>query len=142
MDDIEAVALKAARWVTPLQPSGIHPDDIVGRHCITPWFRGEWNGRCVQLDPAAQVIDVCESDVSLLLAYGETPDTWDGEIAGIALLRNKTFLAWGTFYGPTGHGFSRDAYGGDADMMFASTWERAWLFGLTDKGRELVRLYY
>ena len=51
-----------------------------------------------------------------------TPATkWDGEAAAIVLLTDGRFCAWHSFWGPTGSGFSEDAYGGYTDVGFART---------------------
>jgi len=110
--------------------------DLVERWAM-PWSRGEWHGEFVSLDGAA-IDDFGESDVDAVLAYGDTGDGWDGESAGIARLRDGRFISWESNWGPTGSGFSADAYGGDADIWFATTAGAA-LEKISERGRELLK---
>lgn len=107
---------------------------------LTPLDRDYWHGRLVSFDGTA-TDDFTESDIADVIAWGCTPpDDWDGTAAAILLLNDGRYVAYETFWGPTGSGFSEDAYGGDADLVFASTLDNATLFGLTDEGRALCKL--
>jgi hypothetical protein len=55
-------------------------------------------------------------------------------------LHDGRYVSFETFYGPTGDGFLRDAYGGDADLVFSSSYEAAIMLGLTEEGRRLCGL--
>lgn len=89
-----------------------------------PWARGEWTGELVSIDGCDNA-DFTYDDVEEVIAYATTPDEWDGENAGIARLKDGRFIAWECAWGPTGNGFSADAYGGTADIAFAKTEEAA-----------------
>lgn len=104
----------------------------------TPWHRCDWRGNLVSID-GASTVDFVRADVARVVAYGETIlDAWDGECAGIVQLHDGRFVAWESNWGPTGSGFCRDAYGGDADIGFATTEEAARSF-ISEKSRELFR---
>lgn len=78
-----------------------------------------------------------ESDVDRVLAFGSCMSRdwrarmkamgraefagYDGDECGVALLTDGRYVAWETWWGPTGSGFSCDAYGGDAVVVFAET---------------------
>jgi hypothetical protein len=101
-----------------------------------PFNRGQWEERFVSLDdtPAS---DFTEDDVAEVVAAGESGDRWDGTVAAVLRLKDGRFVSYETFYGPTGDGFSLDAYGGDADLKFGATLEVVQRLGLTDEGRRL-----
>lgn len=107
--------------------------------CVDPFSRSTWHGRLVSVDGAA-TDDFAAEDVAEILGEGVSGDYWDGTVAAVLRLRDGRFVAYETFYGPTGDGFSEDAYGGDADLHFASTLDAVVRFGLTDDGRELCGL--
>lgn len=105
-----------------------------------PFERGSWHGRFVSFDDT-DTADFTEQDVAEVIAYGQTsPDDWDGNVAAVMQLHDGRFVVYETYWGPTGHGFSEDAYGGDADLVFASTFVNAVTFGLTDEGRRLCNI--
>lgn len=85
-----------------------------------PWGRSAWHGSFVSLDDTA-TDDFAIEDVTAVVAFGTTDDDWDGLNAGIAKLKDGRFVGWECGWGPTGNGFSEDAYGGDADILFART---------------------
>jgi hypothetical protein len=101
---------------------------------VSPFNRGEWHGQIRTFDDTS-VEDFMDEDLDTIVAYDETDDEWDGDVAGIALLKDGRFVTWETFYGPTGDGFSEDAYGGDADIIVSSDLHTAVTLGLTDRGR-------
>ncbi len=78
-------------------------------------------------------------DVAEVLYHGRTDDDWDGNEAAVVRLTDGRLVAWETWWGPTGSGFSEDAYGGDAELWFAGAenLSRLILMALTDQGREL-----
>lgn len=78
------------------------------------------------------------ADVAEVLHEGSSGETWDGTVAAVIRLRDGRFVAWETFYGPTGDGFHEDAYGGDADVTFGSTLDSVIRWGLTDEGRNIL----
>lgn len=102
-----------------------------------PWDRYSWHGEFVSLDGAATG-DFTRDDIDALLAYGTSGDEWDGETAGIVRLKDGRFVSWESSYGPTGDGFSEDAYGGDTDIWFATTAGTA-LEKISECGREILR---
>lgn len=119
---------EAATHGTPIDPASI--DD-------SPWHRGEWSGEFVSLD-GCDVADFEIDDVAVVLGYGDTGADWDGRSAGIVRLRDGRFVVWESDWGPTGSGFSCDAYGGDADIAFATTAGAA-LGYLSERSREFIR---
>lgn len=102
-----------------------------------PWRRSDWSGSFVSADGTA-TSDVTIDDVAILLAYGETSSKdWDGKTAGIAQLVDGRYISWESWWGPTGSGFNNDAYGGDADIIFAETEETA-TRAISESARELL----
>lgn len=75
------------------------------------------------------------ADLQLHACWG---DEWDGNCAAVFRLHDGRWVAFETFYGPTGDGFYEDAYGGDADLTFGSTIDSVLRFGLTDEGRRVL----
>lgn len=103
-----------------------------------PWDRYAWHGQLVSID-GCDASDFTREDVDMVIAYGDTgADEWDGSAAGIALLKDGRFIAWESTWGPTGSGFSEDAYGGDADIAFASTLKAA-LGHISEQAREPMK---
>lgn len=79
-------------------------------------------------------------DVAEIMYHGNTgADDWDGNEAAVIRLRDGRLAAWETWWGPTGGGFSEDAYGGDADVWFSQPEHLRELIAqaLTDHGREM-----
>lgn len=101
---------------------------------VNPFNRYTWNGRLVSIN-GTDTTDFTKEDVAEVVADYSSGDQWDGSVAAILKLKDGRFVTYETFYGPTGNGFSEDAYGGDADIHFASTYEDAVRWGLTDEGR-------
>lgn len=86
---------------------------------MRPWNRCDWSGRWVSVKecPAGEIE---ETDVAQYLVDATEGDRWDGNSACIVRLQDGRYAAWECWYGPTGDGFNRDAYGGDTDVWFAS----------------------
>ena len=102
-----------------------------------PWSRGEWHGSLVSVD-GTSTADFTREDVSRVVAWGTTgEDEWDGETAGVALLKDGRYIAWEASWGPTGNGFSEDAYGGESDIFFADE-PRVAASALSERSRELL----
>lgn len=102
-----------------------------------PWRRGQWHGSLVSVD-GTRTEDFVRDDVARVVAWGTTDASdWDGETAGIVELHDGRFVAWEATWGPTGDGFSEDAYGGESDILFAATVEAA-RAALSERGRELL----
>jgi hypothetical protein len=81
-----------------------------------------------------------ESDVAEILYHGnDGADEWDGSEAAVIRLNDGRLVAWETWWGPTGSGFSFDAYGGDAKVWFAKPHNLKLLVleALSDHGRML-----
>lgn len=111
-----------------------------------------WNGRrsdhgaLVSVD-GTPTSEIMLHDVTAIVAYGDSDGrpvqepkgrgSWDGDAAGIARLVDGRFIAWESWWGPTGSGFSCDAYGGDAEILFGAS-PAALLPHLTEKARELL----
>lgn len=104
---------------------------------VSPFCRIGWHGRVV----AARGVDdtlPAEDDDATIWAYVKDGDRWDGYVVGVAQLSDGRWMAWETFYGPTGSGFIEDAYGGDADIYLAASLDDVLAFGLTESGRRLL----
>lgn len=102
-----------------------------------PWNRNEWCGGLISLD-GTPTTDFTEDDVESVVAYGETShDSWTGQCAGIALLRDGRFISWESWWDVTGTGFCGDAYGGTADIAFAATRQIA-LTHISEVARETL----
>lgn len=96
------------------------------------WSTGEF----VSLD-GAPTGPVEQADVEEILFSGITGDDWDGKEAAVMRLKDGRFVAYETFWGPTGDGFHEDAYGGDAKLYFSTNLDDLVLTALTDEGRRL-----
>lgn len=104
---------------------------------VNPFSRYDWSGRLVSLD-GTDASDIAASDVAEVVCSGTTDEgDWDGTVAAVLKLKDGRFCCYETFWGPTGSGFSEDAYGGNADISFASTLGTVLVMGLTDEGRSL-----
>jgi hypothetical protein len=112
-------------------------DRTIDQLSDVPWDRYQWHGNFVSAD-GAPTDDFKRDDVDTLLAYGSTPDGWDGSSAGVVRLKDGRIVAWESGWGPTGSGFCEDAYGGDADIIMAHTVEAA-LPHISEASRELLR---
>ncbi len=124
----EAMALRAGVAGAPIE---------VGEVGEAPWSRCDWSGQLVSLD-GCPAHDFTIDDVAAVLGYGDTGGYWDGEAAGIARLKDGRYIVWESTWGPTGSGFSCDAYGGDADIAFAFSAGRALQY-LSERSREVIR---
>ena len=116
----------------------------MGRYTVddvrpAPWSRHGWSGSLLSVD-GCDTKEFEESDVSEVLQFASSGDRWDGETAGMARLKDGRFISWEAGYGPTGDGFCRDAYGGEADINFATT-EAAALGSLSESARSLLRAH-
>lgn len=94
------------------------------------------HGGLRSLDGAA-VGPFTQGDVAEVLYHGENGDRWDGKEAAVIRLGDGRFVGWETWWGPTGSGFCDDAYGGDAEILFASDL-RLLVNELSDEGRRLA----
>lgn len=97
-----------------------------------------------------------ESDVAWIIAFGSCMSQdwrarmraqgrrefagYDGDECGIAQLHDGRFVAWETWWGPTGSGFCCDAYGGDAIVMFGATL-KAVIPHISEKARETLQWF-
>jgi hypothetical protein len=84
-----------------------------------PWHGRAGDGREESVD-GTPAFCLAETDVAEVLWSFTTGDDWDGNCAALVLLTNdRGFAAWESSWGPTGSGFSEDAYGGGACVYFA-----------------------
>lgn len=111
---------------------------------INPWWDGKWENRGWD-DTRSSVGDANTDppdveDIDEVLYQGDTGDDWDGTAVFVAKLKDGRYMAYETSWGPTGDGFSEDAYGGDAEVWFAgpNDLNKLILTALTDHGRRLV----
>lgn len=104
-----------------------------------PWNRGKWSGQLLTFDDTSTT-DFGKNDIAKVLAVNNTGDGWDGTGAAVVQLKDGRWVTWESMWGPTGDGFSEDAYGGDTNIFFASSIEYAICYGLTDEGRRILGL--
>ena len=99
--------------------------------------RCDWEGKILTLD-GSSTADFGEDDLDeVVWSWEDNPRDWDGNCACVCLLKDGRFISWESWWGPTGDGFSRDAYGGDTDLSAHSTLSNAMLFGLTPERRKM-----
>jgi hypothetical protein len=99
-----------------------------------------WHGQLLTFD-GTNTADFTEDDVDeIIAAAANGVHEWDGECAAIFTLKDGRFVSYESAWGPTGSGFSEDAYGGEANIYFASSKENAIRFGLSESGRTLLNL--
>ena len=104
-----------------------------------PWARGTWHGHWVSIDGCdATGFEPGADNELLVVAYGDSGSGWDGNAAGIVLLKDGRYCAWESKWGPTGSGFYDDAYGGDADVGFATSLRAAERY-ISERAREYLR---
>lgn len=109
---------------------------------VTPWHAYSWSGRVYLASEPLNRIGVAlpePSEVQRIVAAASSGDEWDGVVAAVVRLKDGRYLAYETFYGPTGSGFYEDAYGGDADVWIG-TLAQVRRMGLTNEGRRMLRL--
>lgn len=95
------------------------------------------SGEYVSLD-GTTAGPIQEEDVEAVLYHGDTGDAWDGVEAAILKLKDGRFVGYETWWGPTGSGFSEDAYGGDAKLCFGADLDTVARLALSDESRRLV----
>lgn len=105
-------------------------------------YGSSWDGayRSVDGTPTGHF---SEEDVAEVLYHGGYGfDDYDGFEAAVLKLRDDRLVAYETWWGPTGSGFSADAYGADADVWFASEGhlKELVLQALGDEGRRACGL--
>lgn len=84
----------------------------------------------------AETGPVGKEDVGEVLYHFNSGDNdWDGKEVAVLCLKDGRFVGYETWWGPTGSGFSEDAYGGDANLYFATNLNDLILNALTDEGR-------
>ena len=103
-----------------------------------PWNRFEWSGNLISVG-GCDASDFGRDDVDHVVAFTHAGG-WDdvGDIAAIVRLKDGRFASWTTWQDVTGTGFCCDAYGGKADIYFASTVEAA-LSTFGEVAREALR---
>lgn len=113
---------------------------------LMPWsespgadeYGGGWSGGgFVSLD-RTEVGPVSKSDVAEIIHYYQSPDNWDGNEIAVMQLKDGRFVAYETWWGPTGNGFSEDAYGGDSNLYFASSLDTILRLALGDEARRTL----
>ncbi len=103
-----------------------------------PWTRSGWTGELVSAD-GTSTEDFTREDVLRVVWFVTTvSDFYDeGHSTGCVQLKDGRFAAWEASVGVTGNGFSCDAYGGTADIVFAKTEVKA-LSMMTERARDLL----
>lgn len=108
-----------------------------------PWRRrsDNWSGKLITLDDTPTT-DFKREDIARVFAANMRGEMggWDGKAAAIIQLKDDRWVAWESFWAPTGSGFSYDAYGGDSNVYFGSTLENVIAYGLTNDGRDILGL--
>lgn len=109
--------------------------DRISDKFSVPWGRSTWHGQLVSTD-GTPTVDFSAGDVHLVVSIGPAERSdWEGYDVGVALLKDGRFVSRESSRGPTGSGFSEDAYGGDADIAFSSTYDAA-VRHISEAGRE------
>ena len=106
----------------------------------SPFSRHSWNGKIWALDDTP-INDFTLEDFDFCPFIYSTPDDWDGTCAAIFRLKDGRWVAFETTWGPTGHGFSEDAYGGDANIFVAKTCADAGIHGVSENIRKEMGFY-
>lgn len=107
---------------------------------VNPFGTSNWDHNLTSLD-GTPATDITEDDVAEVVASGtDGIGGWDGNVAAVLRLKDGRFVAYETSWGPTGSGFFRDAYGGDATLFFGASFDVVKTMGLTDEGRRLCGL--
>lgn len=99
-----------------------------------PFQRGNWHGST--LDWTGKKVDDLPNNlkaIAYVLWASETrmDGNCDGKCAAIVLLKDGRFASWESQWGPTGHGFDEDAYGGEAMVTITETVADAIRLGLS-----------
>ena len=118
--------------------------DIIG--WSGPWdddgsrSRGWTTGTCRHVSDITAAVELPSlDDVVGVHRHATTPEgDWDGNSVVILALTGGRWMTWESWWGPTGSGFSEDAYGGDADVWIADNIPDAIRLGLTDDGRRML----
>ncbi len=98
-------------------------------------IRDRWHGKLYSLD-GTSLADFKRDDLDkVIYSYSTPTDNWDGVCASVCKLKDGRFIAWETSWGPTGNGFSEDAYG---DIYVSSTLEDAFLKGISTEIRHKI----
>lgn len=103
---------------------------------LAPWMRGQWRGQLISVD-GCSAEDFVYEDVKEVIVASETDHSWDGSSVAIVRLNDDRYVGWETTWGPTGNGFSADAYGGDADIYFATS-PKALFFYMSEDSRSQI----
>lgn len=102
-----------------------------------PWNAFGWTEAWLSAD-GTEAGPFGEEDVAEVIAAADTGDGWDGYSWALLRLNDGRFAAWESSWGPTGSGFSLDAYGGDAEVWIGSTVD-AVLARIGEEGRAALR---
>jgi len=94
-----------------------------------------WTGSYVSLD-GCMAGPITLEDVESVIHHYEDGDRWDGKELVVLKLKDGRYVGYETWYGPTGSGFFRDAYGGDVDVCFANDYHVLMIMGMGDEARE------
>jgi len=103
-----------------------------------PWNRSDWSGQKISAD-GADVSNFEENDIAEIVKYGSTPPgNWDGDNAGIVLLKDGRYVGWESWWDCSGDGFNRDAYGGTSDIIYGKSVNAVMRY-LSDNAKSLLR---
>jgi len=119
--------------------------EFVEKNCRSvPWgSRSSWHGSLLSHD-GTDTKDITEADIDdgpeqEIGWYANGVNAWDGDCAVVLRLKDGRWMAYESSWGPTGSGFSEDAYGGDADLVFAASKDNAVKFGISEAKRPALR---
>lgn len=103
-----------------------------------PWDRSDWSGQKISAD-GTSVSDFQETDIAKVVQYASTPPgDWDGDNAGIVLLKDGRYVGWESWWGCSGDGFNCDAYGGTSDIIYGKSVNAVMRY-LSDNAKSLLR---
>jgi len=107
--------------------------DLPGTHPFHD--RACWHGSIMSVDNTS-TDEFTRNDLKEVVWQQEDDDRWEGEVACICHLKDGRYVVWETSFGPTGDGFSEDAYGGDANIIMCGSLESAQRLGLSPENRK------
>ena len=108
-----------------------------------PWHAFGWGGAVKVMTPEGwQAVGEAGLpawvEVAEVVAFDVKEAGWDGDEAVLLRLRDGRYLGWESWWGPTGNGFERDAYGGDAAVWISADLDDVLYAGLGAAARRML----
>ena len=101
-----------------------------------PFARGDFRGNFTSVDGTEAFFEDNEELIKKIIkTYSTDPNDWDGNCCGIVELHDGRFVGWESGWGPTGSGFSMDAYGGDGIIVVGASENAVVRYGLSQESR-------